>query len=207
MKRLHQLLAAILCALTLLFVGCAKGAEEPTTEITLQEYRATITALEEALSKAREEQERLALDYQSRITLLEEKLAQLNAKEDLPLGEERVEFRYRLENGGAIITGYRGECALLTVPKTLDGYPVIAIGERAFEGATFSAVVLQEGVSSIGWFAFYGCENLINVTLPESVSSIGYAVFDGCGDLTVYCSAGSYAARYAQSYGLTLVTT
>ena len=139
--------------------------------------------------------------------MLEEKLAQLNAKEDLPLGEERVEFRYRLENGGAIITGYRGECALLTVPQTLDGYPVIAIGERAFEGATFSAVILQEGVSSIGWFAFYGCENLINVTLPESVSSIGYAVFDGCGDLSVYCSAGSYAARYAQSYGLTLVTT
>lgn len=207
MKRLHQLLAAILCALTLLFVGCAEGAEEPTTESTLQEYRATITALEEALSKAKEEQERLALDYQSRITSLEEKLAQLNAKEDLPLGEERVEFRYRVENGSAIITGYRGECALLTVPQTLDGYPVIAIGERAFEGATFSAVILQEGVSSIGWFAFYGCENLINVTLPESVSSIGYAVFDGCGDLTVYCNADSYAARYAQSYGLTLITT
>ena len=207
MKRLHQLLAAILCALTLLFVGCAENTGEPTTESTLQEYRATIATLEEELSKAKAEQERLARDYQSRITLLEEKLAQLNAKEDLPLGEERVEFRYRLENGGAIITGYRGECALLTVPQTLDGYPVIAIGERAFEGATFSAVILQEGVSSIGWFAFYGCENLINVTLPESVSSIGYAVFDGCGDLSVYCSAGSYAARYAQSYGLTLVTT
>ena len=111
------------------------------------------------------------------------------------------------KNGSAIITGYRGECALLTVPKALDGYPVIAIGERAFEGATFSAVILPEGISSIGWFAFYACENLINVTLPESVSSIGYAVFDGCGDLTVYCNADSYAARYAQSYGLTLITT
>jgi hypothetical protein len=116
-------------------------------------------------------------------------------------GDELV-FSYRLESGKAIVTGYKGSSTLVTIPATLDGYPVVAIGERAFEGQRIAAVILPEGLEAIGWFAFYGCEKLIDVSIPESVTSIGYAVFDGCEGVSIICPIGSYAEQYATSYGL-----
>ena len=43
-------------------------------------------------------------------------------------------FEYHVENGGAVITAADGESEYLIVPKQLDGYPVTAVGERAFYG-------------------------------------------------------------------------
>ena len=41
------------------------------------------------------------------------------------------------------------------------------------------SVVIENGVTSIGDRAFYGCVNLSNVTIPSSVTSIGeYAFYD-----------------------------
>jgi hypothetical protein len=58
-------------------------------------------------------------------------------------------------------------------------------------------------VTSIGWFAFYGCGSLQKVTMGEAVSVIGYAAFDGCPKSMVICgAAGSYVEKYAMSYGL-----
>ena len=45
-------------------------------------------------------------------------------------------------------------------------------------------VVIPDGVTSIGTFAFGACENLTNVTIPNSVTSIGEAAFEGCDNLT-----------------------
>jgi hypothetical protein len=115
-------------------------------------------------------------------------------------------FRYKLEGSNAVITGFSGSSTLVSIPAALDGHPVTAIGERAFEGQSITAVVLPEGLESIGWFAFYGCKTLIDVTIPNSVSSIGYAVFDGCPNVTLVCHKDSYAAAYAASYGLACIS-
>jgi hypothetical protein len=112
-----------------------------------------------------------------------------------------------LEDGNAIITGYSGEATLLTIPSELDGHPVAGIGDRAFEDSAIAAIVLPEGLSSIGWFAFYNCLELVNVTLPDSVSTIGYAAFDGSPAVSVVCPSGSYAERYARSYGIPYITS
>ena len=202
--------ALLLIALALLFCGCAYVPDEQddtNKEDKTTEYLNTIATLETQLEEARASFAESEAAYLQTIADLEKKVALLSATQSPASGEEEsVKFRYRVEAGGAVITGYEGNAALLTIPDTLDGHPVISIGERAFEGASITAVVIPEGVQDIGWFGFYNCQKLVNVTVPKSVGSIGYAVFDGCGALTLYCPADSYAERYAHSYGLACVT-
>ena len=42
-------------------------------------------------------------------------------------------------------------------------------------------VVIKDGVTNIGSYAFYYCENLTSVTIPNSVTNIGNAAFWGSG--------------------------
>ncbi len=193
-----------MCALALLFAGCAPPPAEPTQKDDSTTHLATIATLEQELREQKENFYITESKYKAEIQSLREQLEALSEqatgeREELP---EQATFRYRIEDGGAIITGYTGNISLLSIPEQLDGYPVVAIAERAFEGCGLTAVVLPEGVRYVGWFAFYGCKGLLHVTLPASLESIGYAVFDGCERLTIFCSAGSFAEAFAKSYGL-----
>ena len=44
--------------------------------------------------------------------------------------------------------------------------------------------LIEEGVTSIENYAFYGCSRLTSITMPEEVTSIGNAAFSGCSSLT-----------------------
>jgi hypothetical protein len=44
---------------------------------------------------------------------------------------------------------------------------------------SITAVVIENGVTSIGNFAFYGCRNLMFITIPHSVTKIGEMAFVG----------------------------
>ena len=44
-------------------------------------------------------------------------------------------------------------------------------------------VIIPEGVTSIGDFAFYRCSGLTSVVIPEGVTSIGFDAFKECSDL------------------------
>lgn len=118
-----------------------------------------------------------------------------------------AKFLYTIDGNSATITGYTGEGKTLVIPSMIDGYYVLAIADNAFEGTKFEKVIVSSGIVKIGWFAFRNCSALKSVTLPASVEQIGYAAFSGTpGGLTFYVSSGSFAARYAQSYGYSYVT-
>lgn len=72
------------------------------------------------------------------------------------------------------------------------------------------AAVVEEGVTSVGDAAFYGCLEMTDVTLPESVTHIGSHAFYGCHSLTgISIPKGvTYIGRYAfyYCYNLTSIT-
>ena len=59
-------------------------------------------------------------------------------------------------------------------------------------------VVIPEGVTEIGWRAFFVCTSLTAVSIPESVTKIGEDAFYGCASLTIHTPAGSYGEAYAK---------
>ena len=50
--------------------------------------------------------------------------------------------------------------------------------------SSIKKVVINNGVTSIGYDAFYGCKGLTSVTIPNSVTSIGGSAFSDCTGLT-----------------------
>ena len=50
-------------------------------------------------------------------------------------------------------------------------------------GENVTSVVIEDGVTNVGDFAFYGCRELQSVSLPKSVTAIQYAAFSYCRSL------------------------
>ena len=50
--------------------------------------------------------------------------------------------------------------------------------------AEIGTVIIEDGVTGIGSYAFASCTNLTDVTIPDSVVSIGKFAFDSCTSLT-----------------------
>ena len=50
--------------------------------------------------------------------------------------------------------------------------------------ATIKTVVIENGVTNVGAYAFYGCQELTSITIPEGVTSIGNDAFSDCTGLT-----------------------
>ena len=68
----------------------------------------------------------------------------------------------------------------LVIPDGITG-----IGAYAFSGETsFTSVTIPDSVTWIESSAFYGCTGLTSVTIPDSVTSIGSHAFQGCTGLT-----------------------
>jgi len=61
---------------------------------------------------------------------------------------------------------------------------VRGIMERAFAGCYLTGITIPESMTSIGAYAFYGCNGITNVTIPETVMSIGDYAFYSCSGLT-----------------------
>ena len=73
-----------------------------------------------------------------------------------------------------------------------------------------TSVTIGEGVTYIGWYAFYGCTGLTSVTIPNSVTRIGECAFYGCTGLTSVTIGNSVITiddrAFSGCTGLTSVT-
>lgn len=110
-------------------------------------------------------------------------------------------FSYEERNGSVVVTGYLGISDTLVIPETVNGLPVTAIGDSAFEDDTLlRSVSLPDNVKQIGSRAFAGsavrsvnlggttdvgdsafarCTQLSSVTMNR-VENIGTYAFRGC---------------------------
>ena len=72
-----------------------------------------------------------------------------------------------------------------TIEKVIIENGVTNIGEYAFVGCShITSISIPNSVTSIGERAFYCCSCLTSITIPSSVVNIGRWVFVGCIDLT-----------------------
>jgi len=88
-------------------------------------------------------------------------------------------YTYTVTDGKATITDVDTAISgAVTVPSTINGYTVTAIGNHAFNGcSSVTSVVLPDTITSIGGYAFYDC-GMTSINIPEGVTTIGsYAFF------------------------------
>ena len=72
-----------------------------------------------------------------------------------------------------------------SVKKVVIEDGVTSIGNWAFYKCTsLTTITIPDSVTSIGDWAFYKCTSLTTITIPDSVTSIGEAAFRGCSSLT-----------------------
>lgn len=86
-------------------------------------------------------------------------------------------LEYSISNGKATLIKYYAGETVVTVPSSVQGYPVVAIGDYAFRASGVQRVVISEGIEVIGEGAFYVCENLESVSLPSTVKTIDAMAF------------------------------
>jgi len=95
-----------------------------------------------------------------------------------------AQFKFITNNGAITITGYAGEGGAVTIPSTLDGYPVMGIAEDAFyECSSVTSLTVSDSVTCIGDDAFMDCSGLTNVVIGSGVASIGNDTFGNCMEL------------------------
>lgn len=124
-----------------------------------------------------------------------------------------VQIEYKKTEAGAVITQMCGRAAEIHIPETIDGIPVIAIGEKAFaaaeefpvaepeeelaaalifteaaaepavKGQALRRVFLPDSVETIGAYAFSGCSALEMIHLPAGLKEIPPRMFQGCAAL------------------------
>ena len=88
-------------------------------------------------------------------------------------------------NNTLTITGYTGSGGDVTIPDTINGLPVVSVGNVAFYGRnSLTSITIPNGVTIVMDSAFYHCSGLNNVTIPNTVTNIMRYAFADSTSLT-----------------------
>lgn len=115
--------------------------------------------------------------------------------------------------GFATITKYTGTATEVTIPTTLGGRKVVAIGAGAFNGnTTVQKIIIPMTVTTIesgneaATYTFGGCSSLTEVVIPTSVKTIRAYAFSNTAGVKISGYKGSQAEKYAYEHGITFNT-
>ena len=95
-------------------------------------------------------------------------------------------LKYTLINNGTAYSVSKGSAntAIVVIPVVHSGLPVVEIADSGFSSyANLTKVIIPEGVTRIGNYAFFHCSNLKSVTIPVGVTTIGNFAFNNCSSL------------------------
>ena len=109
-----------------------------------------------------------------------------NSLENIMVDENNLNYS---SIDGVLFNKKKTELILYPVGNSRNAYSipnsVTSIGYYAFWGCTnLRNIKIPNNVESIGDYAFYNCTSLTSVTIPNSVTSIGNNAFYGCSSLT-----------------------
>lgn len=93
------------------------------------------------------------------------------------------------ENNGNITWKIDGTTLTISGSGHMEDYERVKgdngyISTAPWTGENIEKIVVEEGVTSIGDYAFYWCETVTEVILPNGLKEIGNDSFDGCAYLT-----------------------
>ena len=103
-----------------------------------------------------------------------------NAASSGTCGMNGANVTWTLDNEGTLTISGKGNMADYKNSSSVPWYN---------NSSSITKVVIDQGIISIGDFAFSNCISLTNVTIPDSVTGIGDDAFSGCSNLdSVYIS-------------------
>ena len=87
---------------------------------------------------------------------------------------------------GKNVTYTLTDAGVLTISGTgmMTSYTSVSQVPWYYTYDTITSVVIEDGVKSIGDYAFCGCTGLTDVAISDSVINIGYSAFRDCTGLT-----------------------
>ena len=110
-------------------------------------------------------------------------------------------FIYAYNNNSWLLYSYLGEDGDITLPQSYSDMPVTGIYDECFiNNAVITSVEIPEGYTSIGNYAFYGCENLKSVSFPGTLDSLGMGAFANSGIESADLSSTKITAVSAYSF-------
>lgn len=113
------------------------------------------------------------------------------------------DWLYYVENNKAVIDVYTGRGGAVTIPSTLDGYPVSSVAGSPGGGVfvripyirdDITSITIPNSLNTIHAYAFYGLSGLSNLIIPSSVTTIEEGAFDFCNRITVEASNPYYCS-------------
>ena len=81
-----------------------------------------------------------------------------------------------------------------------------SIEAEAFSNVQASIVIVPDGCSAIGQYAFSNCTDLAYVIIPNSVTTIDATAFSGCSNLTILADQNSTAFRFASRNSIPVIS-
>ena len=125
-------------------------------------------------------------------------------------------FTYTVSNNQATITRYSGVGGAVTMPSSVNGIPVVTIGNGypVFPPYIFytpntsvTSISIPSSVTTISSNVFNSCTSLARVTIPDSVRLIGFNAFWGCTGLTTLTIPNSVTSIQSSAFvGCTSLT-
>lgn len=97
---------------------------------------------------------------------------------------EYGDYQYTVENEQVTITKYNGNATDITIPESIDGMPVVCIGNGAFlRCSSIKSLTVPDSVVVIHGLAFNQCTALEQVTLGKGLREIDYSPFAYCNKI------------------------